>query len=464
MLIEKIRQTIEREKLIENHDKILIALSGGPDSVCLLHALKNLEINYNIKIYAAHLNHKIRGIEAQKDALYAAKLCDELEIPFFVKAIDVPAYAKDKKMTMEEAARKLRYDMLFEVKRRIGANKIAVAHNLDDQAETVLMRLIRGTGITGLKGMDYKREDGVIRPLMDTLKVDILSYCEKNNLKPRIDHTNLETEYTRNKIRIKLLPFIEQEFSSNIKDTISRMANILREDSDYLEVEAQKIFESQVLELSDTKIRLDIEELRSIHSSLAKRLIRIAIKNMYKTLDGVDNIHIEDVLSLVRNNKNQIKLNLPKGLMVYKTSDNLIFSFEEISFENKNYNYILKVDGYIEIDEIGRRIESKVMSKEKCMTLPTGQYTKAFDYDKIKGDLIVRSRLEGDRMKPMGLGGTKKLKDILIDLKIPREKRNSIAILSDDKGILWLMGHRISEDYKIDENTKRVIRISCKTL
>lgn len=326
------------------------------------------------------------------------------------------------------------------------------------------MRLIRGTGITGLKGMDYKRVDGVIRPLMDTSKANIVSYCDENKLNPRIDHTNLETEYTRNKIRLKLLPFIEQEFSANIKDTISRMANVLREDSDYLEAEAQRIFEEQVLENTNETIKLDIEELKGTHSSLVKRLIRMAIKTLAGTLEGIDNVHIEDILSLIKNSKNQLKLNLPKGLMVYKTTDGLIFTFEEISFENVNYNYILKPDGYIQIDEIGMRIESKIMSKERCIALPTGQYTKAFDYDKIKGDLIVRSRLDGDRMKPMGLGGTKKLKDIFIDLKIPREKRNSIAVLSDDKGILWLMGHKISEDYKIDENTKRVIRITCKTL
>ena len=464
MVIEKIKQTIERENLIENKEKILVALSGGPDSVCLLHALKKLETYYNIKIYAAHLNHKIRGIEAQKDALYAAKLCDELGIQFFVKAVDVPAYAKETKTTLEEAARHIRYNMLFEVKNRISADKIAVAHNLDDQAETVLMRLIRGTGITGLKGMDYKREDGVIRPLMDTAKVDIVSYCESNNLLPRIDHTNLETEYTRNKIRLKLLPYIEQEFSPHIKDTISRMANVIREDSDYLDNETQKIFDKEVLEHNDKKIRLDFEELKQVHPSLAKRLIRLAIKTVVGNLEGIENVHIEDVLMLIKNPKNQLKLNLPKGLMVYKTADGLIFTMEEISFENKSFNYILKSDGYIDIDEIGMHIEAKVMTKERCMMLPTGQYTKAFDIDKVKGELIVRSKLDGDRMKPMGLGGTKKLKDIFIDMKIPREKRNLLAVLSDDNGILWVVGHKISEDYKIDENTKKVLRISCKTM
>lgn len=464
MVIEKIKQTIDRENLIENKDKILVALSGGPDSVCLLHALKKLETYYNIKIYAAHLNHKIRGMEAQKDALYAAKLCDELGIQFFVKAVDVPAFAKEMKMTLEEAARQIRYNMLFEVKSKISADKIAVAHNLDDQAETVLMRLIRGTGITGLKGMDYKREDGVIRPLMDTKKAKIVSYCEANNLKPRIDHTNLEIEYTRNKIRLKLLPYIEQEFSPHIKETISRMSNVLREDSEYLDNETQKIFDKEILEHNDDRIRLDFEELKVMHPSLAKRLIRLSIKTVLGTLEGIENVHIEDVLMLIKSPKNQLKLNLPKGLMVYKASDGLIFTMKEISFENRSFNYILKSDGYIDIDEIDLHIESKIMTKERCMMLPTGQYTKAFDLDKIKGELIVRSKLDGDRMKPMGLGGTKKLKDIFIDLKIPREKRNMIAVLCDDSGILWVIGHKISEDYKIDENTKTVLRITCKTL
>jgi len=464
MVIDGIKQTIEREKLITRGDKILVALSGGPDSVCLLHALKSLESTYGIRIYGAHLNHKIRGIEAQKDAMYAAKLCDKLEIPFFVKAIDVPEFAKIHKLTLEEAARKVRYNMLFEVKSKINADKIAVAHNLDDQAETVLMRLLRGSGIKGLKGMDYFREDGIIRPLMDVEKKDIIKYCENHELNPRIDHTNSEEEYTRNKIRLKLIPFIEKEFSHNIKETLSRTANILREDNAHLEKNAKLIFEKEVIVISKDTVKMDSEELLSCEYSISKRLIRMAIEKISGSLEGIENIHVEDVISLSRNPKNQAMINLPKGIFVYKRPEGIYITTKEMIEKTVTFSHNLEFDDYVEIPEVNMAIESKIMSKEKCMMLPTGQFTKAFDIDKIKGPLTVRARIDGDRMRPMGLGGTKKLKDIFIDLKIPREKRDEVPLVTDKEGILWMVGYKISEDYKIDENTEKVIRITCKPL
>ena len=464
MVIDGIKQTIEREKLITRGDKILVALSGGPDSVCLLHALKSLESTYGIRIYGAHLNHKIRGIEAQKDAMYAAKLCDKLEIPFFVKAIDVPEFAKIHKLTLEEAARKVRYNMLFEVKSKINADKIAVAHNLDDQAETVLMRLLRGSGIKGLKGMDYFREDGIIRPLMDVEKKDIIKYCENHELNPRIDHTNSEEEYTRNKIRLKLIPFIEKEFSHNIKETLSRTANILREDNAHLEKNAKLIFEKEVIVISKDTVKMDSEELLSLDYSISKRLIRMAIEKVSGNLEGIENIHVEDILSLSRNPKNQAMINLPKGIFVYKRPEGIYITTKEMIEKTVTFSHNLEFDDYVEIPEVNMAIESKIMSKEKCMMLPTGQFTKAFDMNKIKGPLTVRARIDGDRMRPMGLGGTKKLKDIFIDLKIPREKRDEVPLVTDKEGILWMVGYKISEDYKIDENTEKVIRITCKPL
>lgn len=464
MVIDGIKQTIEREKLITRGDKILVALSGGPDSVCLLHALKSLESTYGIRIYGAHLNHKIRGIEAQKDAMYAAKLCDKLEIPFFVKAIDVPEFAKIHKLTLEEAARKVRYNMLFEVKSKINADKIAVAHNLDDQAETVLMRLLRGSGIKGLKGMDYFREDGIIRPLMDVEKKDIIKYCENHELNPRIDHTNSEEEYTRNKIRLKLIPFIEKEFSHNIKETLSRTANILREDNAHLEKNAKLIFEKEVIVISKDTVKMDSEELLSLDYSISKRLIRMAIEKISGSLEGIETIHVQDILTLSRNPKNQAMINLPKGIFVYKRPEGIYITTKEMIEKTVTFSHNLEFDDYVEIPEVNMAIESKIMSKEKCMMLPTGQFTKAFDIDKIKGPLTVRARIDGDRMRPMGLGGTKKLKDIFIDLKIPREKRDEVPLVTDKEGILWMVGYKISEDYKIDENTEKVIRITCKPL
>lgn len=461
MLLDSVKQTIERERLINKGDRILVALSGGADSVCLLHCLKKLESTYDIKIYAAHLNHKIRGMDAQKDAMYAAKLCDAMKVRFFVKAVDVPLYAKEQKLTIEEAARQVRYEMLFEIKDRIHANKIAVAHNLDDQVETVMMRLLRGSGIHGLKGMDYKRTDGVIRPLMDVMKRDILAYCDMHKLQPCVDKTNLETEYTRNNIRLNLIPYIEKEFTPNIKNKLSRMANILREDNSFLEDEAQKVFLREA-DIAQEHVRLQGEDLKLMHPAIVKRIIRLSIKQVLRSLEGIESVHIEDVIELMHSENNHAMLNLPKGLIVYKRPEGIFFTCKQIQDELSSYRYVMPPGESIYISEIKMHVDSKLLSKEKCMVLPIGNMVKAFDIDKIQGDLIIRNRQDGDKMRPMGLGGTKKLKDIFIDLKIPREQRDSIPIVCDEQGILWIVGYKISEDYKIDENTKNVLRISCK--
>lgn len=461
MLLDSVKQTIEREHLVDKGDRILVALSGGADSVCLLHCLKKLEEQYDVKIYAAHLNHKIRGIDAQRDAMYAAKLCDSMDITFFVKAVDVPSYAKEHKLTMEEAARKVRYEMLFEIKDRIRADKIAVAHNLDDQVETVMMRLLRGSGTHGLKGMDYKREDGIIRPLMDVMKADIISYCEVNRLQPCIDKTNFESEYTRNNIRLNLIPYIEKEFSPTIKTMLSRMANILREDNSFLEEQSQRVFFRDA-DIAQEHVKLQVDDLKMLHPAIVKRVLRLAIKQIMLSLEGIENVHIEDILSLISSEKTRAMLNLPKGLIVYKRPEGIFFTRKPIQQELTSYQYVLTPGENIYISEVQMKVESKLLTKEKCMALPIGNMMKAFDIDKIKGDLVIRNRQDGDKMRPMGLGGTKKLKDIFIDLKIPREKRDSIPIVCDEQGILWIVGYKISEDYKIDENTQNVLRISFK--
>ena len=198
MIFEKTLSTIKKYNLIEKGDKIVLGLSGGPDSVCLLHILNRLREVLDIEVYAAHLNHQIRGLEAQQDALYVSQLCESLGVTFFVKSINVPQYCKDNKLSLEEGARKLRYEMFFEIKESLNANKIAIAHNMNDQAETVLMRMMRGTGLQGLKGIDYIRDGVIIRPILDIERSEIEAYCEEHKLNPRIDSTNLESIYNEN--------------------------------------------------------------------------------------------------------------------------------------------------------------------------------------------------------------------------------------------------------------------------
>ena len=239
MIFEKVLSTINKYKLIENGDKIVLGLSGGPDSVCLLHILYRLKEKLDIEVYAAHLNHQIRGIEAQKDALYITQLCENLGVTSFVKSIDVPKYCKENGLSVEEGARKLRYEMFEEIKQKTKSNKIAIGHNLNDQAETILMRIMRGTGLQGLRGIEYIRDNNIIRPILDIDRKDIEAYCEEYELNPRIDHTNLETIYTRNKIRLELIPYMKDNFNPNVIESIVRMSNSLKTDSDYIQEESE---------------------------------------------------------------------------------------------------------------------------------------------------------------------------------------------------------------------------------
>ncbi len=462
VLKDSVLETIKEKHLLDSGDKVIVALSGGPDSVYLLHLLAQFQKEFDIRLYAAHLNHRIRGLEAHKDALFCAALCDKYNIPFFVKSEDVPKFSKTKKMTLEEGAREVRYNMLFELKDALSANKIAVAHNMNDQVETVLMRMMRGTGLYGLRGMDYATNNVIIRPLLDVDKKDILKELEKNNIKWREDKTNEQEDYTRNKIRLTLIPMMEI-FSPKVKKNISRLSQYVREDSAYIEENAYISFKENSFVVDEKTIKLDLEGFFQLYPAIQKREIRYAILEVLHSLKGIEATHLEDVIALAHNSKINAQINLPRGLIVYKKIDALYFSTEEFKMEEIVFSYDLPTNDIIAISEIALQAETKIISRDKSLILPTGKYTKAFDLDKIKGNLKVRNRRAGDKIKPMGLGGTKKLKDIFIDEKIPLEERNKIPVICDeDNNILWVVGKYISEDFKIDDTTKNVIRITVK--
>ncbi|WXR60637.1 tRNA lysidine(34) synthetase TilS [Peptostreptococcaceae bacterium AGR-M142] len=461
MIKSIIKQTIKRENLIDRNDKIIIALSGGPDSVALLHALNSLKEELEIKLYAAHLNHQIRGIEAQKDALYTMKICEELGITCFVSSKDAIKYSKEHKMSLEEGARKLRYDMFFELKEKLNANKIAIAHNKDDQSETFLMRVIRGSGLDGLKGIRYKRDDGIIRPLLDVDRKSIEKYCGEFELNPRIDKTNLENIYTRNKIRLDLIPYIEEHFNSNLKSNISRLCNMLYEDSNYINKNAKEYFDKIKIE-DDSKIKFKINDIKTLDYSIKSRVFRLALQKFIVDLKGIEYIHIENIIKLLNGEKGQL-IDIKKGVKAFLIDDEIIFSKEYIKKEVQRLNrYELPKSGFIKIKELNSILEIKTFKKGE-EELKSDKYTKYFDLDKISSKLVLRSRENGDRIKMLN-SGTKKIKDLFIDMKIEKDKRELIPIISEQKGILWVVGHKMSDDYKIEDNTKNILKLFFKNL
>lgn len=461
MIFDRVVDTIDKHNMISYGDKIIVGLSGGPDSVCLLHILNRLKESRNLKIYAAHLNHQIRGIEAQKDALFVSELCDSLEIPVFIKSVDVPKYCEEKGLSLEEGARNIRYDMFYEIKRRTGANKIAIGHNMNDQAETVMMRIMRGTGLQGLRGIEYTRENGIIRPILDIERKDIEAYCEQHELHPKIDQTNLESIYTRNRIRLELLPYMQEHFNSNVVESIVRLSNSMKSDGDYLDSEAMKAYD-EVATLDDKAVDVNVEKLSGYHEAIQSRIIRYAIKDVLGDTNFVDQKHIEDVMQLIDTSKNGKMLNLPRGVFAYRRADSILFTLEEIKEDEIEYSYHVPKDGFIKIKELGILVDSDVITIEKYRSLKKDSSVKAVDFDKIKGGITVRNRQPGDKIKLKG--GTKKIKDLFIDLKIPREMRNRVPIVVDGEEVILAGEYRMNENYKIDENTKKVLKLSIKKL
>ena len=463
MVVEKVKKTIEDNGLIKKGDSVIVALSGGPDSVCLLNVLNEIKDEYGIKLYAAHLNHKIRGMEAQKDAVFCVRTCDEMGVVCFVKAYDVPAYSKENGLSIEEGARKLRYNMFFELKESLGAQTIAVAHNLDDQAETVLMRMMRGTGLEGLKGMDYKREDGIIRPLIDVTRSEIEEHIKDNEIEFRIDESNLEEVYSRNKVRLSLIPYIEKNFNPNIKKALSRMSRLLGDDCGYMNAIAKEHFERLCRKNSGNSVKMDAKELCGLHRSISTRLVRMAVEKVLEDIKGLELVHVEDVMNLALKGREGASIDLPRDMVALKRGNNVIIGIrnEIVPKESKieGFKYDLPKKGKIFIKEIGMEIETFELEKKEGAKLKYEEGCVYLDRDKIEGNMTVRSRKDGDRIRPVGLGGSKKVKDIFIDMKIERSDREKIPVVSDGKGIMWIYGYRIGEDYKVDGKTANVIKI-----
>ncbi|WP_235657094.1 tRNA lysidine(34) synthetase TilS [Clostridioides difficile] len=421
MIFDKVLSTINKHNLIQKGDKIVLGLSGGPDSVCLLHVLNRLKKDFNIEIYAAHLNHQIRGIEAQKDALYVSKLCEDMGIVFFVKSINVPKYCENEGLSLEEGARKLRYEMFYEIKDKIKANKIAIGHNLNDQAETVMMRIMRGTGLKGLKGIDYIRDNCIIRPILDVERNEIEEYCEAYNLNPRIDKTNLENIYTRNKIRLDLLPYMKDNFNSNVIESIVRMSNSLKSDNDYIEKEAEAKFR----EVSNIKekgfVEINLDDFVCLHDAIKVRVLRNSIKHILGDTNFVDQRHIEDIMSLEDNSKVNKMLTLPRNIFVYRKKDSIILTNEEIVNEEIEFYYNVPSNGFIKIKELKQIIETQVMSIDRYKSMKLDNSSKGFDFNKVKGGIVIRSRRQGDKIK-LAMG-SKKVKDFIHRFKNPKRRK-----------------------------------------
>lgn len=450
---EKVITTIEKYGMIEKGDGIVVGLSGGPDSTCLIHVLCSIRELYDIRIYAVHLNHMIRDEEALRDEKYSEALANQLGIPFFSKRIMVEEYARNKKISTEEAGRLLRYEFFDEIAIKTESKKIALAHNMNDQAETILMHFLRGSGLNGISGIRPIRDEKYIRPLIACSRTEIEEYCRINNLNPVIDSTNREKIYTRNRVRLELIPYLQKHFNPNIIESLCKASEILKDEDEY--INSRTFIELDRIRNGDA---VDINSFNLLHIGLKRRIIRALIESIKGNLDGIESKHINDCVEFIEKKHTGKTISLPGGIECIIQYD--VFKIREKE-KTDDFEYVLKIPGSTYIDECNCTVNIRILEKNQSNFIDS-RFNKFFDYDKIKNDITARNKRDGDYIYPKGMNGKKKVKDIFIDKKIPREVREKTLLIAQGSEVIWIFGLRDSRRYKVDEDTKHVIEIEIK--
>ncbi|OGC05208.1 tRNA lysidine(34) synthetase TilS [candidate division WOR-1 bacterium RIFOXYA12_FULL_43_27] len=456
MLKERFLQTIKEYKMIKPKDIVLAGVSGGADSVSLLHLLNEAKEELDFTLYVAHLNHLLRP-DAEIDQRFVEGLSKNLGLTCISDSVNVAAYAETEKMNIENAARKLRYEFYRNTAQKIGANKIALGHNADDNVETFLMHLLRGAGLKGLTGIPPVRKN-IVRPLIKIWRRDIDKYIATLKLVPRIDHTNYESKYLRNRVRLKLIPQLKI-YNLNIKDILLQTILLLTEDSLYLEREVKQALQEIITRQSDYELELNLEKLRALDPPVQGHFIRAAIERVKGNLSELAFSHIHDILKNLYSNESW-ELNLPEKIFVIGTRSKLTITKEKPPLPQKiSFRYKLPIPGKVLIEEIGMEIMAEIESKKSFQETEPSADTVYVDFDEAGKELLVRSRRDGDRFYPLGMKGAKKLQDFFVDNKINKEDRDRIPIVEAEGRIIWVAGLRIDERVKVTRKTSKVIKL-----
>lgn len=460
--VQRTHRFILQHQMIRPGETVLVGVSGGVDSLTLLYVLHALHHQLNCHLHVAHLDHSFRA-DSAVDADFVSVHARHLGLPISCARIDVPQLMQQQKLSAEAAARRSRYQFYECVSDRIGATKIALGHHRGDGAETILINLLRGAGMSGLKGILPMREGKFIRPLLDFSRQEIEEFAAQLGLQPRHDSTNRQLNHLRNRIRLELIPFLEQSYNSNLQNVLNQTAGLLRTESDYLDVLASEAFQACQVEsrLPDTVV-LDRDMFRQYHLALRRRILRIAIGEVSREVRDFYFNHFESILKLIDGQSPNVSLRLPSGWEVRRAYNQIIFQrVTNVEFE---FDYEIAVPGYTDLPvlnaEMTTTVEKWPMSHTEEDKLPDGKFQAVFDLDRLQLPLKLRNRRDGDRFQPFGMRGSKKLKDLLIDAKVPRHERDRVPILVSGNQILWVVGHRTGESFKIRAETKHCLHFT----
>ena len=479
-ILKKMKKTIREQGLIERGDGVVVGFSGGPDSLCLLEALRQLREELGIRTLAAvHVNHMYRGEAADRDEAFCGAYCRERGILFRAERADVESLAKEWKVGTEEAGRKVRYGAFARMAEELGGAKIAVAHNREDQGETLFLRIVRGTGTAGLCGIDYKRKDGVIRPLLDCSRKDIEAFLREEGLEPCIDHTNLEPVYTRNMARLDVIPYINEKMGGDLTGSLAKLSRIAREDRDFIEGFVEEILKEAAPppspaatpppegeasqpslappsgELSAKRtegagrIVLPRQVLANAHPAVMKRAIVRCFERV-GLLQDITSDHLDRAAELLCNGGTTWEAQFPHGYVMKRRYEKVIFEKEEPIAEGSREP----------MPEFTMEIREAVPECE-------AEDRAVFDLAKIRAAggedrLVMRTRQPGDLISPKGFSGTKKLQNYFVDRKIDRDLRDRLPLLCLGNQVLWIPDHEINEKFRATESTERILIIEMK--
>ena len=486
-LLDRVEKFIKRHRLLRPGDKVLVAVSGGPDSLALLHLLTRLREPWQLTLHALHVNHGLRA-EAAEDAAFVEAMGRRWGVPVTVATVDVRAERKAGE-SLQQAARRVRYRVLTENARAVGATRVALGHQADDQAETVLMRLLRGAGTTGLAGMRPRRGP-FVRPLLAVTRAEIEAYCREFQLEPRLDPSNWSPHYLRNRIRHHLLPLLERDYNPNIRAVLSRTATLVREEDDLLEALALQAYRrlTSGREGRQGPPALPVEGLRRLPVPLARRVVRRALRMAGVNIAAVTAEHVAAILALldaggavtvpggvrVRRDGERLVLErlLPEQLLPEQSADRspggTALGTVKAAARGPGFQAELAVPGETRVPQMGLVLQAEIVEPPASGELVadprafSGPEEAVLDWDRVVPPLVVRSWQPGDRMRPLGLAGSKKLQDLFVDAKVPVHQRGRMPIVADQAGILWVAGLRVDERAAVTEKTERVLRLKAR--
>jgi tRNA(Ile)-lysidine synthase len=467
-LAKRVIDFIREHNLFSAGDRLVVAVSGGADSVCLLHILAQWRKELGVELHVAHLNHQLRGVESDSDADYVSALACRLDVPATIECRDVAAYRDQKGVSLEEAARDLRYSFLSDAASVVGASKVVVGHTRDDHVETVLLHLLRGAGTAGLCGLQprsvlpYGENSGqieVVRPLLALSRQETLDYCQRYNLAPRSDSSNVSPSFLRNRVRLELLHVL-RSYNPGIDKVLLRLADIAGDDISFIEKQASLLWKKLASEEDDI-IYLDMSQMVASPRAMQRQIFRRAVKELRGNLKDVEADHIEAMMDFLSKPAGK-KLCLPDGLTLSTQYGRLVLASAQASIcplPPLKGTFSIKIPG--ETDLPGWRVRASII--QELVGCDNG-LAASFDLNKVGRELTVRQRRPGDRFQPLGMSQAKKLQDFMVDSRIPYSWRDSVPLICSPEQILWVVGWRIDDRAKVTENTKDILCLQFERL